>query len=359
MAADAKGPGSGEAPRRDAVISGPMLPFVMVFGGCMSAIVCMEYVLKGDPKAGNLLTLTEFFFVTVISIPGRLEPNSLSLRPLLASKQAHAVHAVFWVAMSILVNYAFSFNISVPIHTLFRSCNVIASVALGFAVFGQRYSLGQLVCVCVITVGIFLGTLGDSKKFSCADCDGGKHASKGAGSAELSTWAVGVGILVCVQLLQAALGHLQAVYYTRFAEKGPRNALADEFLFTSHIVSFFPLIFLWDDIARAFRGAIAAPPMFSVVPIPDRIVWLVLNNIAQTVCIKGVFRLTAHCSPLTVNIVLSVRKFLSVLFSIAWFGNPCTYLHAVATVLIFGGVFAYSNFSRKSAKAASAEKKTS
>lgn len=37
-----------------------------------------------------------------------------------------------------------------------------------------------------------------------------------------------------------------------------------------------------------------------------------LNNVAQTICLKGVFRASATVSPLALTIILSVRKFLSV-----------------------------------------------
>ncbi|CAJ1345158.1 unnamed protein product, partial [Effrenium voratum] len=147
-----------------------MLPFAMVFGGCMSAVIAMEYVLKANPKAGNLLSISEFAFVLVQSFPGRVD--KAGLRPLRMPLQSHLHHAVLWVSMSVLANVAFGFNISVPIHTLFRSCNVIASVLLGYLVFGQLYSLKQLVCVLLITVGIFLGSVGDAKQFFCTDCGG-------------------------------------------------------------------------------------------------------------------------------------------------------------------------------------------
>merc|ERR1712194_533191 len=87
---------------------------------------------------------------------------------------------------------------------------------------------------------------------------------------------------------------------------------------------------------------ITAPLSIGPFSLPCGVVWLLLNNAAQLVCIKGVFRLSAYYSPLTVNITLSVRKFLSVLFSIVWFGNAWNNLHSVATVANFGGVFAYS-----------------
>merc|ERR1712174_33421 len=93
----------------------------------------------------------------------------------------------------------------------------------------------------------------------------------------------------------------------------------------------------------AVRSAISSDPVpLLPVHIPSRIAWLFLNNVSQVVCLKGVFRASAALSPLALTIVLSVRKFLSVGFSILWFGNPWIFLHSVATVLIFGGAFAYS-----------------
>ncbi|CAJ1425568.1 unnamed protein product [Effrenium voratum] len=315
-----------------------MLPFAMVFGGCMSAVIAMEYVLKANPKAGNLLSISEFAFVLVQSFPGRVD--KAGLRPLRMPLQSHLHHAVLWVSMSVLANVAFGFNISVPIHTLFRSCNVIASVLLGYLVFGQLYSLKQLVCVLLITVGIFLGSVGDAKQFFCTDCGGLPGAAHGEEG--FLRWSFGILLLVFVQLLQGFLGHTQAMLYRRHEGCGSKGELAEEFLFTSHVVSFLPFVFLWEDVAAAGRLAVASPPLFSWLPIPSQILFFTANNLCQLVCIKGVFRLSAHFSPLTVNITLSVRKFLSVVLSILWFGNPWTFLHSMATVTIFGGVFAYS-----------------
>eukprot|EP00931_Biecheleriopsis_adriatica_P108895 TRINITY_DN83165_c0_g1_i1.p1 TRINITY_DN83165_c0_g1~~TRINITY_DN83165_c0_g1_i1.p1 ORF type:complete len:358 (+),score=76.39 TRINITY_DN83165_c0_g1_i1:42-1115(+) len=327
-----------------------LLPFFMVFGGCMSAVIAMEYVLKANPKAGNLLSLSEFAFVLIQSMPSRVESKSgsVGLRPLLMPLSSHVKHAALWVSMSVLANVAFGFNISVPIHTLFRSCNVIASVLLGYALFGQRYSFKQLLCVLVITVGIFLGSVGDAKQFfgSCVGCGGGsKPAADGSSDAGFLRWITGIVLLLFVQLLQGFLGHTQALLYKRHSDCGKKGDLSEEFLFTSHLVSFLPFVFLWEDVMAAARFALATPPLSEALPVPSQFLFLLLNNIFQLICIKGVFRLSAHYSPLTVNITLSVRKFLSVVVSILWFGNTWTTLHSIATVAIFGGVFAYSQCS--------------
>lgn len=312
----------------------------------MSSIIFMEYVLKGDPNAGNFINATEFVFVLLQSIPGRLEPGAWQLLPLRASWASHAQHAFLWVSMSTLANYVFAYNISVPIHTLFRSCNIIASVCLGLFFFNQRYTLKQFICVLIITVGIFFASIGDARKFwsgsTCKDCAPGTPVQP-LNDVEFGKWTVGIAMLLCVQLFQATLGHTQAVFYQRFSNQGTKDQLADEFLFTSHVVSLFMILALWEDISSSALLAVATPPLHPLLPIPRRLCWVVLNNFTQLACIKGVFRLSANYSPLTVNVALSVRKFLSVVLSAVWFGNPWTYLHSIATVLIFGGVFAYSN----------------
>mmetsp|Transcript_12848 Transcript_12848/g.30113 ORF Transcript_12848/g.30113 Transcript_12848/m.30113 type:complete len:354 (+) Transcript_12848:95-1156(+) len=335
--ADVDGKGKGK----------PLLPFFMVFGGCMSSMVFMEYVLKVDDHAGNLLNATEFVFVLLQSIPGRIDFGSRRFTPLLASWTSHLQHAFLWVTMSTLANVVFAFNITVPIHTLFRSCNVIASVALGWMAFEQRYTAPQVVCVLIITVGIFLGSIGDASLFSsCKDC-GSDGSAKAAAEEEklqdgLFVWSCGVALLVVTQLFQATLGHTQAYFYRRFSAKGSRSELADEYLFTAHVASLGSIVLLWSDISRSWANVWMEPRLVSFIPLPGPVIWMVLNNVFQLMCIKGVFRLSAHYSPLTVNITLSVRKFLSLVLSILWFGNPWTSLHSVATVAIFGGVFAYS-----------------
>merc|ERR1712080_687439 len=183
-----------------------LLPFFMVFGGCMSSIIFMEYVLKGDPTSGPFLNATEFVLVLVQSIPGRID--GMQLKPLHATRLSHIQHAFLWVLMSTLANYVFAFNISVPIHTLFRSCNVIASVALGWLLFGGQYTLRQIGCVCVITVGIFLGSIGDASAFfsctgtGCGPANGGATASA-EGKRDLAIWGFGIGLLVVCQVVQA------------------------------------------------------------------------------------------------------------------------------------------------------------
>jgi len=57
---------------------------------------------------------------------------------------------------------------------------------------------------------------------------------------------------------------------------------------------------------------------------PSMLLYLIGNIITQYVCISAVFVLTTECASLTVTLVVTLRKFLSLLFSILYFNNPFT-----------------------------------
>lgn len=59
-------------------------------------------------------------------------------------------------------------------------------------------------------------------------------------------------------------------------------------------------------------------------------------------CISSVFVLTTECSSLTVTLVITLRKFLSLLFSILYFKNPFTLHHWIGTLLVFVGTIIFT-----------------
>ena len=64
-------------------------------------------------------------------------------------------------------------------------------------------------------------------------------------------------------------------------------------------------------------------------------------------CIRSVYHLTTECSSLTVTLVITLRKFVSLLFSIMYFRNPFTILHWIGTVLVFGGTLIFTEVPQK------------
>lgn len=67
-----------------------------------------------------------------------------------------------------------------------------------------------------------------------------------------------------------------------------------------------------------------------------------LTHLSRYVCIRGVFILTTECPSLTVTLVVTLRKFLSLIFSILYFNNPFTFWHWIGTLLVFMGTLLYT-----------------
>ena len=80
-------------------------------------------------------------------------------------------------------------------------------------------------------------------------------------------------------------------------------------------------------------------------------VFVLLNVLTQYVCIRGVYMLVGTLDPLTVNVVLTARKALSVAVSIVVFGNTFTPYHVLGATLVFGGSLAFGAIDRIEAAA--------
>lgn len=71
--------------------------------------------------------------------------------------------------------------------------------------------------------------------------------------------------------------------------------------------------------------------------------YLIGNTLTQYVCISSVFVLTTECTSLTVTLVLTLRKFTSLIISILYFQNPFTPMHWLGTAMVFVGTAMFTN----------------
>ncbi len=84
-------------------------------------------------------------------------------------------------------------------------------------------------------------------------------------------------------------------------------------------------------------------PIFSNFGIPIMWAYLICNMLTQYFCIRSVFILTTECPSLIVTLVITLRKFLSLIFSIIYFQNEFTFNHYLGTAAVFLGTFLFSN----------------
>ena len=79
-----------------------------------------------------------------------------------------------------------------------------------------------------------------------------------------------------------------------------------------------------------------------IVSLPLIWIYLIGNTLTQYVCISSVFVLTTECTSLTVTLVLTLRKFTSLIISIIYFQNPFTLTHWIGTMLVFVGTLMFT-----------------
>ena len=256
-----------------------------------------------------------------------------------------------------------------PLHMVFRASSLIASLVIGFAAFGRKYGLFKVIGVVIVTVGVVTITLADASKHAVKECCEGSTSGESESSSstdspsDMTTWLTGVTMLVVALFLSATLGHCQEWSYRTFGAGIPKARLAAEGKFYSHMIALPLFLSACKDIVKHAQIFNASPPIEDVLGssfpalssiagsskivefvmgVPVLWIYLAANVLTQYVCISGVYSLTAISSTLTCTLTLTVRKFLSLIVSVLYFGNDFSAQHWSGTALVFAGVGVYS-----------------
>lgn len=183
-------------------------------------------------------------------------------------------------------------------------------------------------------------------------------AATAAEAAENFWLMVGIGLLTFALFMSARMGIYQEVIYGKYG-KHPKEAL-----FYTHALPLPGFLLLAPDILNHWSICLNSAPFvlpFINLEVPSMLLYLLGNVITQYLCISSVFVLTTECASLTVTLVVTLRKFLSLLFSIWYFQNPFTLVHWFGTILVFGGTMLFSDIPGmvRAQREAAAKKKTS
>ncbi|EIM21756.1 UDP-xylose and UDP-N-acetylglucosamine transporter [Wallemia mellicola] len=301
-----------------------------IFGGCCSNAWSLESIMRKSPDCGILLTFAQFAAVTVYHLPHFLTlSSSWSLR--FKARQVPLYDWAFivsgFIAVNLLNNFAFKFKIPLPLHIVFRSSGLCVSMLLGFFVLRRRYTLTQIVCVAVVTAGTLITT-------AYSPQTGSEVASEHSPLDFDFSWdyVVGISMLALALILSGFMGINQEKLYAKYG-----SHTWPEMLFYSHSLA-MPLIpfFLPNIIPqlRYFNKSTKVQLGESTIGIPEMHILLVANVFTQFLCITGVNKLTAKVSNLSVNLILTVRKAISLVFSIWWYGNSWNNEMTVGTLAV-------------------------
>ncbi|EFB15780.1 hypothetical protein PANDA_011668, partial [Ailuropoda melanoleuca] len=249
----------------------------------------------------------------------------------------YAVMVTMFFTVSVVNNYALNLNIAMPLHMIFRSGSLIANMILGIIILKKRYSVFKYTSIALVSVGIFICTFMSAKQVTSQSSSG-----ENDGFQAFLRWLLGkysIGALTFALLMSARMGIFQETLYKQFGKH------SKEALFYNHALPLPGFIFLASDIydhAVLFnKSALYQVPVVGVA-VPIMWFYLLMNVITQYVCIRGVFILTTECASLTVTLVVTLRKFVSLIFSILYFQNPFTLWHWLGTLFVFIGTLMYT-----------------
>lgn len=150
---------------------------------------------------------------------------------------------------------------------------------------------------------------------------------------------MGIALLTLALFVSAGMGIYQEQLYKKFG-KHPFEAL-----YFTHLLPLPAFLLfgsnIWEHLQIAFESVPVALPVVGF-PVPVVLLYILGNMITQYMCISSVYVLTTECQSLTVTLVVTLRKFVSLVFSILYFKNDFTLLHWIGTFCVFYGTIVFT-----------------
>ncbi|CAL4059729.1 unnamed protein product, partial [Meganyctiphanes norvegica] len=283
-----------------------------------------------EPGCGNIITFAQFLF---IAIEGFINQSNFGRKKSVIPISEYLILVVMFFIVNVVNNVAFAFRISMPLHIIFRSGGLIANMIMAILILRRQYSVQKYLSVIMITLGTVVCTFA-----SAETSEGGEEADQ-----NFITWLMGIGLLTFALFMSARMGIYQEGLYGRHG-KHPKEAL-----FYIHLLSLPGFLLTAPNIwSHAVKFSASSPlPALAAVPVIANVprLWLYLagNFLTQYICIGSVFILTSECTSLTVTLVLTLRKFMSLVFSIIYFLNPFTSNHWIGTFMVFFGTMLFTD----------------
>ncbi|KAH9512383.1 hypothetical protein Btru_039365, partial [Bulinus truncatus] len=194
----------------------------------------------------------------------------------------------------------------------------------------KEYKITKYLSVILITIGIAICTIASfnqNEKMA-------SHTGDAAYDYMIWVWWLLVLSLFCQQGWEYFKNRLMPEF-----GKHPSEAL-----FYNHFLPLPGFLLIASDILGTLRefnqSEMYSLPYFTI-SLPWAWLWLFFNTVSQFVCIKSVFILTTECTSLTVTLVVTLRKFISLVFSIIYFKNPFTLSHWFGAALVFLGTLMF------------------
>ncbi|XP_059490226.1 UDP-xylose and UDP-N-acetylglucosamine transporter-like isoform X2 [Neocloeon triangulifer] len=229
-----------------------------IFLGCCTNVFFMEILIKQDPGIGTLVTFTQYLFN---SIYGFIFSSKFGTKKPEIKLSEYVALVLLLFAANICNNCAFLFNISMPLHMIFKSGSLTANLILGMMILKRSYSNVKIASVITITIGIAIfsvqsGSILKSEVHNEGDNKEVKSDYRIYGmDLEYMKWLFGVSLLLVALFLSARMGIYQEVLFKTYGRH------SSEALFYTHLLPLPAFLVIAPDLLAHWHLALHSPIM--------------------------------------------------------------------------------------------------
>lgn len=314
-----------------------------LFSSCCINVIFLEKLTKELPDSGSVLLFLQFLF---IACEGFISNRKFGLAKRHIPLRDYAVMVSLFFISSTTNNLALQFNVPMPLHMIFKSGSLAANMLLGAYLLKRSYKIQKYISVALVTLGILICT------FSTDLRGDGRNTP----DYEISRISIGVMLLLISLFVSARTGIYQESLSLKYGKH------SNEALFYNHALPLPMFVLLSPSILNSLK-VFNASERVSVIYFSDFVSWMsntfsshpvileipvlwqyvAASVITQYFCIKSVFYLISQCTSLTVTLLLTLRKFVSLVFSVVYFQNHFTMKHWLGATFVFIGSLLYSD----------------
>ncbi|CAK8686089.1 unnamed protein product [Clavelina lepadiformis] len=336
---------------------GVVLGITGVISACCVNVIFLEHLINASSSSGNMIVFFQYLFV---SMEGLIVYSKFGQTKRIVPLKNYLVMVVIYFSVSLTNIMALNCNIPMPLHMIFKSGSLVASMFLGSILLKRSYSRQKIAAVGFLSVGIFICTLATSLHSSSSN-------AVGMDSGSMLIMMVGITLLMFALLMSARLGIYQETLFKTYGQQSREALFYNHFLPLPLFVVVAPSII--QNIAVLNRSEVKPVPLltegyalisgdeaaFETIVLPELWQYMIVNLFTQYICIRSVFYLTTVCQSLSVTLIITLRKFVSLVISIIYFGNHFGSLHWVGTAFVFLGTFLYMDVKQMVSKITSGE----
>lgn len=345
-----------------------------VLGGCCTNVYTLELLIKEAKNASILITFSQFAAVIFLGIllNSRLVRKKWIVFPILRKPHIPLrnwiIPSSIFTLVSLLNNLALEYNVPLPLHIVIRSSSLPTSLIMSYLLTGKKTRLARIVSVIFVSIGILSYTYISMSENELPDLNNFQYY-------DLSQRQVyGILLLMLTIVLFGVVSLIQEKIYSRWGKHWKEGLLylhlfgiLQFLIYKNRVIAEYKDISMSESVdASVFCSlyrtprciSLASSDFVSSIRVPRLLIYVILNGVTQAVCVSGVNGLTSMVTPVTLNLILTFRKFASLLLSVVLFKNIFTVQHFITSSMVIAGTLAYGIFrDNPSVESATPEKK--